>query len=435
MSANRQSAAARAIQPLREFISTEVSGGAILLAATVTAIVWANSPFSEQYADVFGTRLTIDGGLFRIDEDLRHWINDALMALFFFVVGLEIKREVFRGELQGSHRALLPAIAALGGIVMPALIYSALNSRGAGADGWGIPVATDIAFALGILALLGRRVPPQLRVFLLALAIVDDIGAILIIAVFYSSNIQVDSLTIAGSFLVLLYLMQRVGIQSIPVYFMVGGLVWLAVFESGIHPTIAGVVLGVMTPLDPAAVGFTQRLRRLLRSGGSQEQRIQSQPGRDSATPGADIPGPLFRLEHTLHPVTSFVVIPMFALANAGVSLESDVIGQSLRTSITWGIALGLFAGKSLGIAIFAWIAVRLRIAVLPDDVTWPQVLGVGMLAGVGFTVALFVNELAFDSAVLIQRGKIGILLGSLASGVLGYIFLRMVTADQRQSE
>jgi NhaA family Na+:H+ antiporter len=376
---------------------------------------------------LFGKHITIDGGIFRIDEDLRHWINDALMAFFFFVVGLEIKREMLRGELQGIQRAALPCIAALGGMIAPALIYTAFNAGGAGADGWGIPMATDIAFALGIQALLGSRIPTQLRVFLLALAIVDDIGAILVIAVFYSGDIQVDSLALAGSLLVFTYLMYRVGIQSIPLYFVIGAFVWLAVFESGIHATIAGVALGLMTPLDSAEVTFGDRVRSLAHRFGSKSEGAER--GLDHARePDESESGPLYGLEHMLHPLTSFIVVPLFALANAGVSLDPDTIGHSLGTSVTWGVAVGLFGGKSLGIVLFAWIAVRLRVATLPEDVTWAQMLGVAVIAGVGFTVALFVNELAFDSGVLIERGKIGILLGSLAAGVIGYFYLRMVS-------
>jgi NhaA family Na+:H+ antiporter len=428
----RRSAVRRVVQPIQEFINTEVFSGAVLLTAAVVAIVWANSPFKDQYADLFGTRITIDAALFRIDEDLRHWINDALMAFFFFVVGLEIKREFLRGELRGLQSAALPAIAAFGGMAGPALIYTAFNAGGAGGDGWGIPMATDIAFALGILALLGRRIPTQLRVFLLALAIVDDIGAILVIAVFYSGDIQVDSLALAGGLLALIYAMYRLGIQNIPAYFVVGAFVWLAVFESGIHATIAGVVLGLMTPLDPVKVTIGDRLRAVL-------QRVTTRV-RVSEAASAELAneqelGPLYRLEHGLHPLTSFLIVPLFALANAGVSLEPDAVSDAVGTPVTWGVAVGLLCGKPIGIVLFAWLTVRMGISPLPKDVTWAQVLGVGVLAGVGFTVALFVNELAFDSGVLIERGKIGILAGSLAAGIGGYLMLRSVTASRPESD
>lgn len=424
----RRSAVRRVVQPIQEFINTEVFSGAVLLAAAVVAIVWANSPFKDQYADLFGTHITIDAALFRIDEDLRHWINDALMAFFFFVVGLEIKRELLRGELQGVQSAALPAIAAFGGMIVPALIYTAFNAGGAGDDGWGIPMATDIAFALGILALLGRRIPTQLRVFLLALAIVDDIGAILVIAVFYSGDIQVDSLAVAGGLLALIYAMYRVGVQSIPVYFVVGAIVWLAVFESGIHATIGGVVLGLMTPLDPVRVTIGDRIRAVqqrVTAGIWASKAASAEPVNEQ---GEFESGPLYRLEHGLHPLTSFLIVPLFALANAGVSLEPDAVGDALGTPVTWGVALGLLCGKPIGIVLFAWLTVRMGISRLPNDVTWAQVLGVGILAGVGFTVALFVNELAFDSVALIERGKIGILAGSLAAGIGGYLLLRAVS-------
>jgi NhaA family Na+:H+ antiporter len=420
----RRSAVRRVVQPIQEFINTEVFSGAVLLAAAVAAIVWANSPFKDQYADLFGTRITIDAALFRIDEDLRHWINDALMAIFFFVVGLEIKREFLRGELQGVQSAALPTIAAFGGMIVPALIYTAFNAGGAGGDGWGIPMATDIAFALGILALLGRRIPTQLRVFLLALAIVDDIGAILVIAVFYSGDIQVDSLALAGGLLALIYAMYRVGIQNISVYFVVGAIVWLAVFESGIHATIAGVVLGLMTPLDPVRVTIQDRVRSVLNVRVTTDGGLQTSPAN---AVGADEPkdGPLYQLEHMLHPFTSFIVVPLFALANAGVSLNSHAIDASMTSSVTLGIALGLLIGKPLGIVLFAWLSCRLGISSLPSGANWGQMLGLGVLAGVGFTVALFVNELAFDAGTIVEEGKLGILAGSLAAGLLGFVIIR----------
>jgi NhaA family Na+:H+ antiporter len=395
----------------------------------VTAIAWANSPFDEQYSDLFGTHITFDAAIFRIDEDLRHWINDALMSLFFFVVGLEIKRELLRGELRGIRRAALPGIAALGGMIVPALIYTAFNAGGAGAKGWGIPMATDIAFALGVLALLGRRIPAQLRVFLLALAIVDDIGAIAVIALFYSGDIQVDSLVLALGLLALTFSMYRLGVQSIPVYFVIGAFVWLAVYESGIHATIAGVALGLMTPLSATKTTVGERFGRLARRLRGTEKSEALDGG--SASEDSELEtGPLYRLEHMLHPLSSFVIVPLFALANAGLSLDPDAIRASLDAPVTWGVAMGLLVGKPLGITVFAWLAVRLGVASLPQGISWAQMLGVGIVAGVGFTVALFVNELAFDSRLLVADGKIGILAASLAAGLVGYLYLRAVSND-----
>jgi len=421
--APRSTVVDRVVLPIQEFINTEVASGAVLLLAAVIAIVLANSPWDDNYADLFDTRITIDAGLFRIDEDLRHWINDALMTSFFFVVGLEIKRELFRGELRGLQRSAFPGISAMGGMLVPALIYTAFNAGGDGGKGWGIPMATDIAFALGIVALLGRRIPSQLRVFLLALAIVDDIGAILVIAIFYSGSIQVESLALAVGFICLIYTMYRLGIQSIPVYFVVGALVWVAVFESGVHATIAGVVLGVITPLDPVRVTIQDRVRSVLNrrqstDGGAQTGHVHPVGANQSKG------GPLYQLEHMLHPFTSFVVVPLFALANAGISLDPDMIDNSMTSSVTLGIALGLIIGKPLGIVLFAWLSCRLGVSSLPQGATWGQMLGLGMLAGVGFTVALFVNELAFDSGALVERGKLGILAGSLAAGFLGFVLM-----------
>lgn len=388
--------ARRMVGPLQAFVSTEVSGGLVLLAAAGGALAWANSPWDDAYAGLFGERITIDGGVFHIDETLRAWINDGLMTFFFFVAGLEIKRELTHGELAGLDRAALPAIAAIGGMAVPALIFVSINLGGNGERGWGIPMATDIAFALGILALLGRRIPSQLRVFLLALAIVDDIGAILVIAVFYSSDVQFGSLAMAGGFLALAFALQRAGVRWYAAYFAIGAAMWVAMFESGIHATLAGVALGMLTP----------------------------------ATAAGDKEPPLETLERRLHPFTSFLVVPLFALANAGVSLGPDSV--SLTSSVTLGVAIGLLVGKPLGIFGATWLAVRTRLASLPEGIGWSHILGIGLLGGVGFTVALFVNELAFGEPALISDGKIGILLGSLLSGAVGYAVLHCLTREAR---
>jgi Na+:H+ antiporter, NhaA family len=431
--APRSTVVDRVVLPIQEFINTEVASGAVLLLAAAIAIAFANSPWDDNYADLWETRVTIDAGVFRIEEDLRHWINDALMTFFFFVVGLEIKRELFRGELRGLKRAALPGISAIGGMLVPALIYTAFNAGGDGGKGWGIPMATDIAFALGILALLGRRIPPQLRVFLLALAIVDDIGAILVIAIFYSGSVQVDSLALAICFIGLIYTMYRLGVQSIPVYFVVGAFVWVAVFESGVHATIAGVALGLITPLDRVRVTIGERVGSVLNRLRTTDGRAQTghvHPVEADQSKG----GPLYQLEHMIHPYTSFVVVPLFALANAGISLDPGTIDNSMTSSVTLGIALGLLVGKPLGIVLFAWLSIRLGASSLPQGATWGEMLGLGMLAGVGFTVALFVNELAFDSEALVERGKLGILAGSLAAGLLGFVLIRVLSGGPQRT-
>jgi Na+:H+ antiporter, NhaA family len=303
-----------------------------------------------------------------------------------------------------------------------------MNAATEGARGWGIPMATDIAFALGILALLGSRIPSHLRVFLLALAIVDDIGAILVIAIFYSGDIHADSLAIAGVLLVLIVAMNRVGIENIAVYFCVGAAVWLAVFESGIHATIAGVALGLVTPLDPVRVPLQRRVLTVLNRFRQTDGRIEL--GSMDSLGAANESGPLYRLEGMLHPFTSFLVVPLFALANAGVALDPDTISSSVATSVTLGVGLGLLIGKPLGIVLFAWLACRLGFSSLPRGVSWRQMLGIGILAGVGFTVALFVNQLAFQSEILVEQGKIGILGGSLTAGLLGFLLLRTTGVD-----
>jgi NhaA family Na+:H+ antiporter len=289
-------------------------------------------------------------------------------------------------------------------MIAPALIYLAINSGGVGERGWGIPMATDIAFTLGLLALAGSRIPSALRVFLLALAIVDDIGAILVIAVFYTSNLDPEYLLLAAALLGLIYGMNRAGVTAFPAYFLAGALVWLAVFESGVHATIAGVVLGLMTPVEP------------------------HYRDRGTLTAADDEESPLEKLERGLHPYTSYFIVPLFALANAGVSFAGGIIGDSLSSSITIGIALGLLAGKPLGILAFSWLTVRLGIARLPDAVSWAHMAGVAILAGVGFTVALFINDLAFDAEQSIDQGKIGIFIGSITAGVLGLVTLLIVT-------
>lgn len=409
------------IGPLQAFVSTEVSSGIVLLAAAAVALAWANSPWDGAYHDLFATTLNVDGGLFHIHAELRDWINEALMAFFFYVAGLEIKRELLHGELAGRDKALLPVVAALGGMVAPALIFTAINAGGEHGRGWGIPMATDIAFALGVLALLGRRIPGQLRVFLLALAIVDDMGAIFVIAVFYSSDVQFDSLAIAAGLLVLVYVMQVAGVRVFAVYVIAAIAIWIAVHASGIHATVAGVALGLLTPLtEPSSPQFLDRFLSSLR-------RFHGYP--DPGPEFGEEP-PLVRLERALHPYTSFVVVPIFALANAGIALDPGTVGDSIVEPVTLGVALGLIIGKPVGIFTFSWLAVRTRLAALPTGVNWTQLLGVGVLAGVGFTVALFIDGLAFEDTASSIDGKLGILGGSLIAGAFGYIFLRIASRE-----
>jgi NhaA family Na+:H+ antiporter len=387
--------AGKFLPPLRdEFVNIEAFSGLVLLVAAFAALVWANvDPAS--YEDVWRQLLTIGVGDASITLDLQHWVNDGLMTLFFFVVGLEIKREVIDGELRDRKTASLPALAALGGMVIPALLYLSLNVGGAGARGWGIPMATDIAFAIGLLALLGPRVPSGLKLFLLTLAIVDDIGAIIVIALFYSSGVSAVWLAGAAVAVLGIVVMRRVGVATPWLYLIPGIILWICTEESGVHATIAGVVLGLMTP-------------------GARGPAI----------------GPLERLEHGLHPWSSFVVVPLFALANAGVLLTSESIDAALSGTIAWGIVLGLVVGKIVGIAGFTALGLRLRLGRLPSGMRARDVAGVGAVAGIGFTVSLFVADLSFGGALL-EEAKVGILAASLLAGTVGAILVRVATRSR----
>jgi NhaA family Na+:H+ antiporter len=416
------------LQPLQTFLRTEEAGGILLLAAAIAALLWANSPWRASYDSFWHTQLTIGIGNWSLAEDLQHWVNDGLMALFFLVVGLEIKRELLTGELREPRVAALPAIAALGGMMVPALVYLAINSGGEEARGWGIPMATDIAFALGVLALVGRRLPPALKSFLLALAIVDDIGAILVIAMFYAGTIQVLALLAAVGLLGLILVLQRLHVRWTVVYVLLGVGVWLATFQSGVHATIAGVAVGLATP----AVPF-QRPRAV----SLEAHRIADDTVDDPIPPDADAHqwlhladltreavSPLARAEHLLHPWTSYLIVPLFALANAGVPITSSTLGAALSSGVTLGVVAGLVVGKTVGVTAFTWAATRTGIARLPDDVRWRHLVGVAALAGIGFTVSLFITSLAFERPELQDAAKVGILAASLLAGLLGALLL-----------
>jgi len=378
----------KALPPFRDdFIDVEALGGIVLLGAAIAALVWANvDPAS--YTDVWHHHLDLSFGPFDLDLSRAHWVTDGLMTLFFFVVGLEIKREVVRGELRDPRTAALPVVAAIGGMVLPALLFVAVNAGEPTVKGWAIPMATDIAFAVGVLAILGPRVPRPLKLFLLTLAIVDDIGAILVIAVFYSRGIDAGWIVAAVGTVAVVVVLQRLGVASPWAYVVPAVALWLFVDQSGVHATIAGVILGLLTPARPFG-------------------------GRQVIEP----------LEHRLHPWSSFLVVPLFALANAGVVIDGDSIRRAAESPIAIGIVLGLVVGKPVGIALATWLGTRMRIGRLPEGTTWRQIVGVGAVAGIGFTVALFVDDLSFtgtnfDDAVM------GILAGSLLSGIIGAVVL-----------
>lgn len=422
----------RALRPMREFLDTESAGAVALVAAAVVALVWANSPLSSSYERLWETDLSIGLGDWELALDLRHWVNDGLMTLFFLVVSLEIKRELVHGELSGLRRAALPVVAAAGGMIVPALIYFLFNTSGPQAHGWGIPMATDIAFAVGVVALVAPRISQAAKVFLLSLAIVDDVGAILVIAIFYSSSLQLLPLGLAFAGALVMYVLRHIGVRSSPVYVVLGVMVWLATLESGVHATIAGVVIAFLTPVRPALEDEWDRLKtgaqRLLQQPTPQKARAAKLRAREVVAPGEWV-------EHLLHPWTSFLIIPVFALANAGLSVDSNALGDALGSSVAIGIFLGLVVGKPLGICAAAFIAVRMRIGTLPEDTSVRDVVGLGALAGIGFTVSLFISDLAFADETLVAEAKLGILAASIAAGAIGAAVLHRDRAGRERIE
>jgi NhaA family Na+:H+ antiporter len=412
----------RLTRPLTRFLAVESAGGVVLLACTVVALALANSPAAGWWAKLWHTHVAIEIGGFSLGGELGHFlVNDVLMTVFFFVVGLEIKRELVAGELREPRKAALPVIAALGGMLAPAGIYLALMAGKPGERGWGIPMATDIAFVVGVMALLGRRVPPGLKVMLLSLAIADDIGAVVVIAAFYNAGLDVGMLALAASGLLVTAGLWWAGVRAIPVYVLAGAGVWLAMFWSGVHPTIAGVALGLMTPSGEWVRRDTLRLALadLLGQLKGDEGGVANHDLQLLAFVARESVSPLERLETALHPWVGFVVMPAFALANAGVAVAPAAITDPIAVAV----ALGLLLGKPMGIVLFSWAAVRLGAARLPDGVHWPMMLGAGALGGIGFTMSLFVAGLALEGDHL-TAGKVGVLTGSVASAVLGTVLL-----------
>jgi len=422
----------RLLGPLQRFLQLEAASGILLLGAAAVAFGWANSSWSASYDALWSMPLGVRFGALALEKPLLLWVNDGLMALFFFVVGLEIKRELVAGELREARRALLPLVCALGGMLAPAAVYVAFNPTGSELRGWAIPAATDIAFAVGVLALLGERVPLALRVFLTALAIVDDLGAVVVIALFYTSELDTSALLAAACALAAGVALNRLRVRSPLPYALVGAALWLATLESGVHATVAGVLLAFTIPsrAELPAVSFAVRARALL-------ARLEASPSdRDDAvhelaSGSARAQAPLARLEHALAPWTSFVVMPVFALANAGVVLGGG--HAPLVSEVTLGVALGLILGKPLGVAGAAWLAHRAGWATLPAGVSWAQLRGAACLAGIGFTMSLFIAGLAFgggshgeagEASAQLGAAKLGILAGSLISGVLGWALL-----------
>jgi Na+:H+ antiporter, NhaA family len=429
----------RIVRPFQDFAHKTSSSGILLIAAAVVALLWANSPWGESYAAVWHTEITIRVGDFSLSKDLTHWINDGLMAIFFLVVGLEIKREVFVGELSSARGAALPVVAAVGGAVVPALIYAAINLGTEGAAGWGIPMATDIAFALGVLALLGERAPVSLKVFLTALAIADDILAVLVIALFYTSEVSFGALGIGGLFFCALVAANLIGVGRTLVYAGLGIGLWLCFLLSGIHATVAGVLLAFTVPASSFinAGAFLERSRYVLdrfEKAGEKGENVLSNEERQAALHALNraaykLEPPLHELERTLHPWVVFAIMPVFALANAGVPLGGGVV-DALFSPVSIGIVAGLVLGKQIGVTLGAWLAVKSGLSELPRGVGWRHIYGAGWLAGIGFTMSLFVTDLAFPEGPLTDAAKLGTLVASLISGVVGWTILR--GADKR---
>ncbi len=408
------------LTPFQEFTSGESASGLLLIAMALVAFVWANSPLAGGYVRLQETVVGVSAGGWGLAKPLILWVNDGLMAIFFFVVGLEIKRELKVGELSDKRSAALAVAGALGGMVVPALIYAGLNAGGEGLRGWGVPMATDIAFALGVLALLGNRVPPALKVFLTALAIVDDLGAVLVIAVFYTEGVDVAMLAAAAAVLAAAFAYGRISGRNTGVFAVLGVVLWYLVLKSGVHATVAGVLLAFAVPMRRSIGVDTIRgeLARGLEKGTFEEHETAVNRLEDLLEGSQS---PLHRIEHHLHPWVAFAIMPVFALFNAGVSLAGV---SGFADPVTVGVVAGLVLGKPVGIVLLAWAAVALGVATLPAGVRWRHVVGAGLLGGIGFTMSLFIAALAFTGSPLLGAAKIGILAASVAAAVLGSLVL-----------
>jgi Na+:H+ antiporter, NhaA family len=432
------------LSPLERFLRRATAGGIVLVVTTALTLALANSPFAGSFARFWEHSAALSFGAWTFDRTLHHWVNDALMALFFLLVGLELKRETLVGELASLKDAALPIIAAVGGMAVPALLYLALNRDASAARGWGIPMATDIAFAIGILVLLSRRIPRALIVFLMALAIADDLGAVLVIALFYSGTLDHAALLKAGAALGALVLLNRGGVRALLPYAAVGVLLWYFTLQSGIHATVAGVLLAFTIPVRPlhTTQQFSERVAQLLAGfrahadNPATPSEVLTSPDMAAIAASLEhdaqaVQSPLQRIEHGLSIPVAFVILPLFALANAGIEFASIDIAASLSHSVTLGIAGGLVFGKFAGIGAFSWLAIKLGAARLPPGVAWPQLLGAAWLGGIGFTMSLFISQLAFQDPAQLELAKIGILLGSLLAALIGLTWLLACTSGR----
>ena len=427
------------LTPFEEFIHRQTTSGLLLMIMAVIALILANGPLADAYLHAFHTLISLNIGNWELEMSLHHWINDALMAFFFFVVGLELKRELLVGELAKLRNAILPIAAAIGGMVVPALIYFTINPTGDAALGWGIPMATDIAFAIGALALLASRVPKALITFLVALAIVDDLGAVMVIAVFYTDTIALTPLAVAGALFAVLMVFNISGIRKTLPYFIIAALMWYALLQSGVHATLAGILGALSVPATPKynPERFSEHVRDLM----SRFDRSH-QPGQSIMTNDAlrsvvqtlengvhSVEAPLQRLEHIWHMPVAYLIIPVFALANAGIPLTLDSLGDTFTNPVMLGVSLGLLLGKFIGISGASWLVLKLGVAELPKDTRFTQIAGVSLLAGIGFTMSIFVAQLGFShNEELLLMAKTGILFASLLAGISGYIWLYLVS-------
>ena len=418
-------------RPVQEFLGVEAAGGGALLLATIVALVWANSARRLGYVSFTHTSIALEVGGHGIRMDLQHWVNDGLMTIFFLMVGMEIKQEAVVGELRDRRAAMLPAFAAAGGMIVPALIFLAINLGGVAAHGWGVPMATDIAFAVGVVAVLGSRVPPPLKVFLLTLAVVDDIGVIVVIALVYSSSVSWAWLGGALVLLLSVIVVKRMEVRYLPVYALLGAAMWLCLYESGVHPTLAGVVMGLLTPALP----FMDRVRPadVLDHLPIEEDRSVHSV-QEARFMVRETVSPTERITHALHPWSAFVVVPIFALVNAGIPFTGRAITSP--QAVTVGVIVGLVIGKPLGITVFSWLAIRLGFGSMPSGVRFGQLAAVAVLGGIGFTVSLFVAGLAFPGRPLLSTdAKVGVLVASAIAAVSGAVALLVTTRSGARSE
>ncbi len=421
----------RTLKTFQKFLDNPFSSSVLLLLASITAILWANSPFSDSYHSLWHTKLALKLNNYQISKELLHWINDGLMAMFFFALGLEIKREMLVGELASSRKSFLPISAAIGGMLFPALIFFIFNHGTPAIKGWGIPMATDVAFALGAIAVLGRRLPSSLKVFLVAFAIADDLGAVLIIAIFYTETIVIKYLMIALILLLCLALANLLWIRWALIYAVLGIVLWVVIFNSGIHSTVAGIVVAIFFPArgkydtdrfiqnvsnslgkfhcPPDGCGYS-----ILKS----EEHLNAVQSIEMAC--HDVETPLQRIENLIHPWVYFILIPIFAFANAGLTLKGINLSDSITSYLTLGIVFGLLIGKPLGMTLFSYLSVKMNMASLPSGVTWLHILGVSVLGGIGFTMSIFISFLSFPDPLMLNDAKIGITLGSSLSAIVG---------------